>query len=76
MLSAGSGEPRNKVGVALAEGVCGVVSAKDCVQALSARVSNRKVKIFLFIVFPSVVHILAFFKRDCKHLMNFDIYNR
>lgn len=48
----GSGEPINRVGVSVADGGWGVVSASDWVQAPIARMSSRDVNILLFILFP------------------------
>jgi hypothetical protein len=64
--SVGAGEPMNSVGVAVAAGGVGVASVRGCVQAPSARISNREVNIFLFIVLPLIAIILAFFERVCK----------
>ena len=61
-------EPNDNVGVTVAGGGCGVVSASDCVQAESARMTSREVNIFLFIAYPFVATILAFFERECKSL--------
>ena len=49
----GAGNPRNNVGVAVADGACGDVSARVCVQALITRSTIREVNILLFIPFPS-----------------------
>ncbi len=65
----GTDEPNDNVGVTVAGGACGVVSASDCVQAESARMTSREVNIFLFIAYPFIATILAFFERDCKSVL-------
>lgn len=64
----GNGEPMNRVGVSVADGGCGVSSANDWVQAPSARMSSRDMGILLFMLFPFIATILAFFERDCKRI--------
>ena len=49
----GNGEPMNNVGVSVTDGGGGALSARDWVQAPSAKMSNREVSIFLFIIIPS-----------------------
>jgi hypothetical protein len=66
VFSGGAGVSNDKVGVAVAAGAVGVVSAWGCAQALSARINSRQMIIFLFIVAPSVATIFAFFECDYK----------
>jgi hypothetical protein len=68
VLSAGTGDPRYNVGVPGINGPEGVAVdvEDDCAQALRARMTSREVSILLFIVYPLLVIILAFFEGDCK----------
>jgi transketolase N-terminal domain/subunit len=51
VMSVGSGEPRNKVGVTVTNGACEVGVPCAGAQALSARINRKTGKVFVFMIF-------------------------